>query len=670
MAEHMTPTDIRLQLHRNGYAPLPLIGKAPVLKNWQQKTETNPQEIALWSSMFPDADNTGALTPLQPTLDIDICNEEAARGAEEIVRAHHEAHGLVLVRIGKPPKRAIPFRTNEPFKKIQVGLIAPNGSEEKIEFLGDGQQVAVAGLHPDTKQPYRWHGGELWQTPRDELPYIREAEARALIDKIVEMLCREFGYRRAAARPKPRKGNGHDATRGAEDWQFLFDNVREGRALHDSLRDLAAKLIKSGTSGGAAVNQLRALMQAAPAPHDARWQERYDDIPRLVESAEQRFREPPEPEPASITPGTIDETLQVFKRWLVLDDLTPVYAVLGAVAANLLEGDPVWLGVIGPPSSAKTEILNSISTLPNVVQSATVTVAGLLSGTPKKQQDGAAKGGLLRQIGDFGIIALKDFTSILSMHTETRAEVLAALREIYDGAWTRHIGSDGGRTLDWKGKVGLVFACTAALDTHYGVIGSMGDRFLLTRLMPAGKQQFKRALVHVGPKSKQMRKDLAEAVARLFAGRRTEPRPISDKEAKEIEDTILLAVRLRGTVERDRRNYEIENIPGAEGPARIGLALERLLAGLDTLGVERATALEVVKNVALDSVPPNRRRAYEFLDNIAPAKGSTTSVANKLGLPTNTARRILEDLTAYGLTERISQGQGQPDNWARLAWEE
>jgi predicted ArsR family transcriptional regulator len=94
------------------------------------------------------------------------------------------------------------------------------------------------------------------------------------------------------------------------------------------------------------------------------------------------------------------------------------------------------------------------------------------------------------------------------------------------------------------------------------------------------------------------------------------------------------------------------------------------LAGLDTLGVERATALEVVKSVALDSVPPNRRRAYEFLNSIAPAKGSTTAVANKLGLPTNTARRILEDLTAYGLTERISQGLGQPDNWGRLAWEE
>ena len=290
----MTPLELRLHLHRNGYAPLPLIGKAPVLKNWQQKTETNAQEIALWPLIYPGAINSGALTEKMPTADIDIQNEEAARAAEEIVRANHEEHGLVLVRFGRWPKRAIPFRTDEPFKKIVVSLIAPNGAEEKIEFLGDGQQVAVAGLHPTTGQPYRWHGGEIWQTARDELPYIREAEAHALVDEIVEMLCRDFGYRHAAERPKKKpQGNGHDQASGAEDWGYLYSNIYNGHALHDSLRDLAAKLIKSGTGGGAAVNQLRALMQASTAPHDARWQERYDDIQRAVEGAVRLGDSPP-----------------------------------------------------------------------------------------------------------------------------------------------------------------------------------------------------------------------------------------------------------------------------------------------------------------------------------------------------------------------------------------
>jgi hypothetical protein len=302
-------------------------------------------------------------------------------------------------------------------------------------------------------------------------------------------------------------------------------------------------------------------------------------------------------------------------------------------------------------------------------------VAGLLSGVPKKQRAGGAKGGLLRQIGDFGIVVCKDFGSVLSMRPDAKAEVLAALREVYDGAWTRHLGSDGGRTLSWKGKVGLLFGSTGVYDAHYSVIGTLGDRFLLSRLAPAGRGQFDRALKHGGAGTTRMREELAEAVARLFAGRRGEPRPIADDEIRLIDGIIMLAVRLRGAIERDRQRREIEAVYGAEGTARIGLALERLLAGLDTLGVERGLALSVVRAVALDSVPPTRRRAYEHLHALrqngkdGKEVASTIAVAEVLALPSVTTRRVLEDLTAYGLIERRTQGQGRADLWAARDWE-
>jgi hypothetical protein len=362
-------------------------------------------------------------------------------------------------------------------------------------------------------------------------------------------------------------------------------------------------------------------------------------------------------------PVEIEETLKVFDKWLALPDQTPILAALGTVAANLLPGDPVWLGLIGPPSSAKTEILNSTSVLNNIAQAATMTVAGLLSGSPKKSHAKGAQGGLLRQIGDFGIIVLKDFGSILSMHPETKAEVLAALREIYDGAWTRHLGSDGGRTLSWKGKVGLLFAATGVIDSHYSVIGSMGDRFLLSRLAPVGHGQFNRAMKHVGAGTKQMREELSQTVTRLFAGLKAEPRTITQEEIQRIDDTIMLVVRLRGAVARDRQSREIEAVYGAEGTARIGLTLERLLAGLDMLGVDRATAMDVVVSVALDSVPPARRKAYDYLHGLNGMTTDTTAIAKAMALPTVTVRRVLEELVAYGLVTRDPQGQGKPDLW-------
>jgi hypothetical protein len=522
----------RRALLRGGYLPIPLYGKVPPaygknnkrggLGQWQKIESVSYQQIEMWAKTWPDAINTGVLTRTTPTFDADILDEAAAVAIENMVREHYEEAGYVLVRIGKPPKRAFPFRTDEPFSKIVVDFVARNGGiPEKLEFLGSGQQVACFGIHPDTHKPYTWFGGEPGPIARAELPYIREAEARELVERAAALLVAEFGYARAAERPRSstRAGEAGKASRGPADWQYLCDRIRAGESLHDSLRSLAAKLIASGMEAGAAVNFLRAQMESSTAPHDDRWRERFNEIPRLVDSAASRFAKPePQPEPVV---GTIEmaETLKVFDKWLALSDSTPIYAALGAVAANLLPGDPVWLGLIGPPSSAKTEILNATARLPNVVQAATLTMAGLLSGTPKKQHHKTAQGGLLRQIGDFGIIALKDFGSILSMHSETKAEVLAALREVYDGAWTRHIGSEGGRTLAWKGKVGLIFGATGVIDSHYAIIGALGDRFLLSRLAPVEHGQFSRAMRHVGAGTGQMRKELAEAVAQLFAGR-------------------------------------------------------------------------------------------------------------------------------------------------------
>ena len=77
----------------------------------------------MWAKTWPDAINTGVLTGAVPTFDADILNEDAAVAIEEMVRERFEEPGHVLVRIGRPPKRAFPFRTDEPFSKILINLV-------------------------------------------------------------------------------------------------------------------------------------------------------------------------------------------------------------------------------------------------------------------------------------------------------------------------------------------------------------------------------------------------------------------------------------------------------------------------------------------------------------------------------------------------------------------
>jgi hypothetical protein len=363
------------------------------------------------------------------------------------------------------------------------------------------------------------------------------------------------------------------------------------------------------------------------------------------------------------TNGSVSEpleaTMAVFRKWLHLPDPAALLAVLGTVAANRLDGDPVWTVLVGPPGGGKSEIIQSLAGLDDVHPVATLTEPALLSGTARKEQAANARGGLLRVMGEFGIILCKDFGSVLSMHRDARAQVLAALREVYDGHWTRHLGVDGGRTLDWSGKVGLVGGCTPTIDRHHAVMGAMGERFLLFRLPEADSaEQARRALEHAG-REKAMRAELAEAVQRLLVGTGGDPRPLSKDETARLVSLTQLVVRCRSAVERDGYSREIELIPESEAPTRLIVVLAQLLAGLDAIGVGRLESWAVVTKAALDSIPAIRRDTIGVLfANEAALK--TSEVAEAISYPTATTQRALEDLTAHGIAKRHA---GHANTW-------
>jgi len=289
----MTPTDVRTRLAVNGYVPIPCSGKVPVLKKWQSRTETSAGDIDIWAKTCPDARNTGILTPYTPTLDIDVLDESAVDAAVAVVREQFEARGKIMLRYGNRPKVAILFRTDAPFDKMRVMLAVPDGSpEQKIELLCRGQQIIAFGRHPDTGGMYEWSDGDPSRVKHDELPPITEAEAQTLMSVLAEVM-QKHGYQIVDGRK--RKGNGADS---ADDWGYLYENIRIGRDYHDTLRDLSWRLIAAGTDAGTVVNQLRALMEQSEAPHDEeRWQPRYDDIPRLVDGAVKLLRQTKEKKP-------------------------------------------------------------------------------------------------------------------------------------------------------------------------------------------------------------------------------------------------------------------------------------------------------------------------------------------------------------------------------------
>ena len=319
----MNPRDCRLLLLKTGFDPTPCNEKAAVLKDWAVRDKTNPEEIGIWSRTFPYAQNTGIRCKFTPFIDVDIEVEEVSKAVEELARETFEEHGTIMVRTGQAPKRAIPLRTDEPFKKLTRSFIPKNGiynpsKPPKIEILGEGQQCVCFGIHPDTHQCYSWVGGEPGQVPREDLPHVRETDMVAFLDAVEKRLEEEFGWQAEAKRPN--KGNGADQGAGSPDWGWLYANIIAGRDLHGSILALAGKMAAQKIEGGAIVNQIRGLMEASTAPHDKRWQERYDAIPRTVAYVQQqeaaKAAATAEPSPAP-QPGTnpLDAAHKAFRKW-------------------------------------------------------------------------------------------------------------------------------------------------------------------------------------------------------------------------------------------------------------------------------------------------------------------------------------------------------------------
>jgi RecA-family ATPase len=357
-------TTIRECLRRGGYAPLPLAGKRPPMDAWSKKTDVNLEEIRLWPKLYPFAANTGMLTATTPVIDIDILSPEAADAVERLARVRFEEHGRFLVRIGRAPKRAIPFRTNVPFKKIQAALIAPNETEhneQKIEILGDGQQICVAGIHPEVHKPYAWHGGVPWEIPAAELPLLSEDDARAFLEDAVELLISEYSYGRAGSKVEDAPA---ERSQAAVDWTRAFANIQSGASLHDTLRDLAASMIAHGAGEAATVKILEAAMQASPVVHDDRWRERFRDIRRAVAGA-RKFQPEQLLSPLPwIDMSTWDDEPVPESEWAVLERIplrqVTLFSGEGAAgksteqlhlsAAHVLARD--WLGTTPEPGPA------------------------------------------------------------------------------------------------------------------------------------------------------------------------------------------------------------------------------------------------------------------------------------------------------------------------------
>ncbi len=133
------------------------------------------------------------------------------------------------------------------------------------------------------------------------------------------------------------EGNGE-----GESWSVLLGHIHAGTELHTSLRDLAWRCGLAGMNGGATVNFLRGALENSIAPRVARWQKRYNSIPQLVASAEQKI--------PTLPGGTLIQSSAEFASGFT----PPDYQIDGLIQRRFL------YAMTGPTGAGKTAVVMRI----------------------------------------------------------------------------------------------------------------------------------------------------------------------------------------------------------------------------------------------------------------------------------------------------------------------
>ncbi|MDA8360368.1 MAG: hypothetical protein M0Z95_29640 [Actinomycetota bacterium] len=360
---------------------------------------------------------------------------------------------------------------------------------------------------------------------------------------------------------------------------------------------------------------------------------------------------------------TLSDVEQVFQETLHMPDLGALHAVLATIAANRMTGDPVWLLLIGPPSSAKTEMVETLSELPEVFTLSSTTKAGLLSGSTER-----GTGGLLMEAGTEFVLVIKDFTTICSEHASTRNEVLAIFREMFDGKVERAVGSRGGQVLKWRGHVGAIACGTEAIDTVD--MAAFGERWVRYRLPPSSDED-RLLMGHTASKNvgyqQRQRLERMQVVTRFFADLSlpSAPPQVSQQDEDRLVALADLGTKCRSAVERGGgKGDEILQVPQPEELPRLLSQLRQVSAGLVAIGVSDPERRRLLSKCAADAMPSIRRKVIDALVSVD-ADVATTAVAAWCSLPETTVRRRLVDLAALGV---IDQTRSHPERWAASAW--
>lgn len=341
----------------------------------------------------------------------------------------------------------------------------------------------------------------------------------------------------------------------------------------------------------------------------------------------------------------LQDVFNIFDKWLYIEDREAIEIILATAVASQIPGDPLWLFILGPSGSTKTEIARSFKGSPRVYTTDTITPKALISGWREPKRKQAID--VLPQLNG-KLLIIKDFTAMLSRPDIETTQVFGTLRGAYDGYFESVYGSGVGKK-SFEATFGLIACVTPIIDIYSKVNSLLGERFLRLRDKYNRHKATYSAVKHAGHET-QMRTEIGEVmrIALDFYSLKAQ-----DTNFMPTEDILVQIVNLadivtilRSTVARDRK-HEVKYFPEAEVGTRVSKQLLRLAEGLKIMGVFDYSK---VLRVAKDSIPTEKLRlviALSIKGELSTAQASDTTRVSR-----SMIRDAGEDLWLLGAVDR------------------
>lgn len=296
-----------------------------------------------------------------------------------------------------------------------------------------------------------------------------------------------------------------------------------------------------------------------------------------------------------------------FRKVLHLEQnqLDALAVCVAVVASHGTKGAPLWVFLVGPPGSGKSELLMAFSQLEEkCLFVSRLTSETFISGMDLGENDPS----LMARINNRCLI-IKDFTSVKAMSLEKQVDLFGILRDAYDGEVSRPFGN--GKVRDYK-ECWFPMIAGVTHVIHADNQSAYGERFLKFELLGEDHDVQKQTNASMEKATKDSKakvpdETLKNAILAFFSQKKMDRAKLPDVMATKYRAKFLALAQIvaivRTSADKKGAVYAYRPIP--ENPGRLGAQFIKLAQHLCwVFGKPRMDqqVFEIVKKQGTDSV--------------------------------------------------------------------